>query len=71
MDIRLIISNLAAAGILLISVVSLVSGHITGENVRLLDIMIGASLTYLFTENMINGRSKKDTEVSIPGVDDA
>ena len=51
------ISNIAAAAILIVSVVSVVSGLVNPDNKDLLNIMIGASITYLFTENVVNGRS--------------
>ena len=57
MEIKIVISNIAAAAILIVSVVSVVSGLVNPDNKDLLNIMIGASITYLFTENVVNGRS--------------
>jgi len=57
LEIKIVISNIAAAAILIVSVVSVVSGLVNPDNKDLLNIMIGASITYLFTENVVNGRS--------------
>ncbi len=60
MDIRIVVSNVVAGIILIVAVIALVYGNITAANERMLDILVGASITYLFTENVMNGRVNKD-----------
>lgn len=70
MDIRLIISNIAAAAILIIFSVAIVLGLVPDNAQGISYLMVGSSLTYLFTENVVNGTGKKESAV-MPGVDDA
>lgn len=71
MDIRLIISNVAAAAILIIFGVAIVTNMVPNNSEGIAYLMVGSSITYLFTENMVNGRSNKTIESSAPEVEDA
>jgi small neutral amino acid transporter SnatA (MarC family) len=63
---KVLISNIAAAAILIISLASLIFiRDLPMENMRILDVMVGISLTYLFTENVVNGTKKSNSEGDI------
>lgn len=59
MDPRVIISNIAAAAILIIFSVALVLGVVPDSSEGIAFLMVGSSLTYLFTEDIVNGKLKK------------
>ena len=65
MDIRVVISNIAAATILILFSTALVTGSIPESSEALANMMIGASITYLFTENVVNGSARKPEVIDV------
>jgi hypothetical protein len=59
MDIKLVISNVAAAAGLIIFSVAIVTGMVPDDSEGISYLIVGSSLTYLFTENVVNGRGTK------------